>query len=440
MQIPTHPMYDISEYGVVTLISTGEEIPEYRNHKGRRAVKIRGKSHKPASQPLDRLMLKTYKPLPEDQDSEWWSVRFVNDERDDLDISNLEWDPTQWIPNPLIGVELGRTVWIDAYGYPQIQIRLFNDNVYVRNTVTWEEIGFKVDAHGYAQIRIPGVSKEQRLHRIVALTFLTHPMDTDHLTVNHKDSNKLNNDPKNLEWTTYTENNKHAYDQGPRSTTVRKITLLNVESGTESVVSGFNEMARVMGILPQAAHQAMTRRKFEGRPYKGFLFKFSDDRRSWDELKNSPRRSDSFLPPKIARRDMLTGEVVVYESHRELFFCEGIRDFMLLRLLRSPTMIPWRYRCFQEFTSEENLKWPDIPKEILDVYAEVHSSDRPVQVSDKTGTVRYYANLTKWCMEDRSNRCDPAVISRYMKKSGKEPLVWRGFKFEYVDLTKFKIN
>jgi hypothetical protein len=46
------------------------------------------------------------------------------------------------------------------------------------------------------------------VHRLVALTFLGEPSSPD-LVVNHKDGNKLNNTPENLEWITQEENMHH---------------------------------------------------------------------------------------------------------------------------------------------------------------------------------------------------------------------------------------
>lgn len=50
------------------------------------------------------------------------------------------------------------------------------------------------------------------LHRLIAIAFIPNP---DNLKiVHHKDGNKLNNSIDNLEWTTTSKNNQHAYDTG----------------------------------------------------------------------------------------------------------------------------------------------------------------------------------------------------------------------------------
>jgi hypothetical protein len=50
------------------------------------------------------------------------------------------------------------------------------------------------------------------VHRLVVIHFL--PPQPDKPWVNHKDGDKINNRVDNLEWSTPSENNKHAYDTG----------------------------------------------------------------------------------------------------------------------------------------------------------------------------------------------------------------------------------
>jgi len=61
-------------------------------------------------------------------------------------------------------------------------------------------------------VKVDNKVKNVLVHRLVACTFIPNPLNKR--TVNHIDGNKDNNSYWNLEWMSYSENNKHAYDTG----------------------------------------------------------------------------------------------------------------------------------------------------------------------------------------------------------------------------------
>ena len=70
------------------------------------------------------------------------------------------------------------------------------------------------NSRGYYMVDIYDDGKKKRwfLHRLIAKLFI--PNVKKYQVVNHIDGDKLNNDYKNLEWTTHSKNNKHAYKIG----------------------------------------------------------------------------------------------------------------------------------------------------------------------------------------------------------------------------------
>ncbi|BAN59663.1 HNH endonuclease [Bacillus phage phiNIT1] len=77
---------------------------------------------------------------------------------------------------------------------------------------------------GYHQVSLCSNSqcKNYRVHRLVALVFIPNP--DNKREVNHKDTNKQNNCISNLEWSTSSENHKHAYAHGLMKPPVKKRT------------------------------------------------------------------------------------------------------------------------------------------------------------------------------------------------------------------------
>lgn len=65
--------------------------------------------------------------------------------------------------------------------------------------------------HGYLRVALSsqGRSKKFRIHRLVAMSFINNK--NNHKCVNHLDGNKKNNCVENLEWCSFSDNQKHSY-------------------------------------------------------------------------------------------------------------------------------------------------------------------------------------------------------------------------------------
>jgi hypothetical protein len=106
----------------------------------------------------------------------------------------------------------------------------------VRNVRTNEILTVNITSSGYFFVSlIPEGEEEktivQRIHRLMAYTFLDKPNDKNY--VNHKDENKLNNNLENLEWMTNREN--IIYSTG------RKVNQIDIK--TNKVIDTFNSLS-----------------------------------------------------------------------------------------------------------------------------------------------------------------------------------------------------
>lgn len=106
-------------------------------------------------------------------------------------------------------------------------------------------------------IQVNGSAKSTGVHRLVCAAFNG---TSDKPTVNHKDGNKSNNVPANLEWATYLENQRHADETGLRQIRGErngraKLSLEDVRSIRERVKSikygDQSRIAREYGVTPQ---------------------------------------------------------------------------------------------------------------------------------------------------------------------------------------------
>jgi hypothetical protein len=104
-----------------------------------------------------------------------------------------------------------------------------------------------VHANGYFYTSLKPYRNSAAIHELVATAFLAaRPQNAR--TVNHKDGNKLNNRPENLEWASYQENNRHA----------RKL-LLNKQHGEQCNLTKFTDdvvdAVRILALAKRFTYQ-----------------------------------------------------------------------------------------------------------------------------------------------------------------------------------------
>lgn len=106
--------------------------------------------------------------------------------------------------------------WRPVPGYPLYEasswgnVRSRDHTVIRKGRLTWirgKELKQKTD-HGYKTVMVYAggkhSGKNMRVHRLVALAFISNPENLPF--INHKDENRTNNRPENLEWCTHEYN------------------------------------------------------------------------------------------------------------------------------------------------------------------------------------------------------------------------------------------
>lgn len=98
----------------------------------------------------------------------------------------------------------------------------------VKNTKTNKTLKGSIKTNGYRefQLMFKGEKKYLMGHRLVALMFIPNPNNKEQ--INHINGNKLDNRVNNLEWSSSSENNQHAWDNKLNTpSTLRAVTQKN---------------------------------------------------------------------------------------------------------------------------------------------------------------------------------------------------------------------
>lgn len=116
--------------------------------------------------------------------------------------------------------------------------------------------------------------KNFHVHRLVAEAFIPNPENKR--TVNHKNGDKHDNRVENLEWTTYSENNVHAYQTGLNDSSHRRnrkgsipVSQYDEEMNLIATYPSMREAERQTGIDCASISLGV----IKGWKYGGFIWK-----------------------------------------------------------------------------------------------------------------------------------------------------------------------
>lgn len=138
-------------------------------------------------------------------------------------MKQIEW-------KPVVGYE----GLYEVSNYGQVKKMYDSKNQYEKGYI----LNPSINQNGYYMVGLykAKIRKNVNVHRILALAFIENPLNKP--CVNHIDGNKLNNSLDNLEWSTYSENNKHAFYMGLNRVTHNNINSINsmIKANSKSVV------------------------------------------------------------------------------------------------------------------------------------------------------------------------------------------------------------
>lgn len=230
-----------------------------------------------------------------------------------------------------------RNMYYPVPGIEDFSINIFGEVIQISN-------GEKVEqrrAAGYPCINAYG--KSHHIHRMMAMTFLPEPAEpVENLDVNHIDGIKINNYIGNLEWTTRSGNNVHAYKTGLRSDNT-PILVKDLRTGNVTEYYSLQECARQFKINGAAVHFYLK----DSTKVRKHFFVFVRKGQEWPNLtKNDIIGHHKGMPLLLVGRNLNSGVVTFYTNVAQAAEDLGIKAQSLYMHVRRYGSKPYHGNVF----------------------------------------------------------------------------------------------
>ena len=408
--------YHFNEHGQV-FDPKNELVAVRHSVTGRLLVKIKiDQNHKYSRRSVARLILGTVDPK---ENEHWLSVRHKDGDITNVRPDNLEWSEELYVP------DCSENCCVIP-GFSQYTITREGEVVDTLTGLTKERYVVRED--GRTSVRLWSGTRHVQIgvYRLMALTYLTHPHDTDHLWVNHLDGIPAHDFLENIEWCTPGENTSHAYSTGLRDGN-RTILARNVMTGEISEHQTLADLARKINSTPARIYMYLSGRvisKFS--IHLGYQFKYGDDPAPW----GGPTRS--WTDRGILVRTLADNKVVRVSSPWQVTKMTGIPEASVRSLLQGEYIRPWFGRMVQWQPSPDCLEavWPDYDPEVVAALEKMTRKSKSCYVTClTTGTKRFFHSVVDWIRTDNIP-FDPATVGRGLLRHKNE---WAGYRVELVD-------
>jgi hypothetical protein len=138
-----------------------------------------------------------------------------------------------------------------------------NEEGVVVNTETGKVLRTDLNRTGYKRVTLSSEGKTLRIfvHKLVALTYVEGYAEC--LVVNHIDGNKINNHKDNLEWTTASNNRKHAFENKLCKRPNSRLSDRKVHEICELISEGTPaKIVRVLAEITKHEYEGIYRRRY----------------------------------------------------------------------------------------------------------------------------------------------------------------------------------